>query len=105
MSNLHGFSEFRNRDSAASNQFSMMGGNMDNGGDPRNESFFQFLKDFCCPKFVFKSVIFFISMIDVIIYIITISFGIKMSPNELLAPLPDTLDMFGMKVKLFRIIN
>ena len=100
MSNLHGFSDLRNSDNAAPNQYSMMGGNIGTGGDPRNESFFQFLKDFCCPKFLFLSVIFFISMIDLIMYIITISFGIKMSPNELLAPLPSTLDMFGMKVKL-----
>lgn len=96
--NVHGFSEFsRDRDNRP-NQLSMMGRNIDSGADPRNENFWHFIKDFLCPTFVFKSVIFFVSIIDVIIYIITISFGLKMSPYELLAPKPETLDSFGMKV-------
>jgi len=99
--NIHGFNEIsgNGNNSAPPNQLGMLGNNVDTGLDPRSETFSQFFKDFLCPSFSFKSFIFICSAIDVAVYIITISFGIKMSPYELLAPKPETLEMFGMKVK------
>lgn len=99
MSNIHGLNNYNSNN--RSQRYPMMGGSNNPTGDPRNETFSQFLKDFCCPTFVFKSVIFSVSIIDVIIYIITLCYGIQPNPNELLAPLTTTLDNFGMKVKLF----
>jgi hypothetical protein len=99
MSNIHGFNNYNSNDNR-SQRYPMMGGSSNPTGDPRSESFSHFIKDFCCPTFVFKSVIFFVSIIDVIIYIITLCYGIQPNPNELLAPKTETLDMFGMKVIL-----
>lgn len=69
----------------------------DNGLDPRKESFGHFIKNTCCPSFKVLSVIFFVSLIDLVIYIITLCFGIKQTATELLAPTYETLDKFGMK--------
>ncbi len=67
-------------------------------GNPRDENFCKFLKNFCCPMFLFKSVIFFVSIADLIMYIVSVAYGIKNTPTELLAPKVSTLDMLGMKV-------
>lgn len=99
MSNIHGLSSSSGDRNRPNNQFPMMGVNND-GGNPREESFGKFLKNFCCPQFSFLSVIFIISVIDLVIYIVTLSFGIKLNPNELLAPKTETLDLLGMKVKV-----
>ena len=64
----------------------------------RKETFGHFLKSIFCPSFKFLSVTFIISCIDLIIYIITLCFGIKNTPTELLAPKYETLDTFGMKI-------
>lgn len=69
----------------------------DGAGEIRKESFFHFIKSICCPHFTFKSVIFFVSVIDLIVYIATICFGIEKSATEILAPKFNTLDDFGMK--------
>ncbi len=96
MNNIHGINDISNR--RGDGRFPMIGGYNDPSGDPRREGFFTFIRDFCCPTFVFKSFIFIISCVDLVIYILTILYGIKMNPNELLAPTTDTLDKFGMKV-------
>jgi hypothetical protein len=70
------------------------------GGNPREESFCKFLKNFCCPMFLFKSVIFFVSIVDIVMYIISIAYGIKKDAKELLAPEIATLDWLGMKVSI-----
>lgn len=101
MNNIHGIGSSNANNRGGDNRFPMMGGSNDPSGDPRQEGFCKFLKDFCCPTFVFKSVIFFVSIADIIIYFITLLYGIKMSPTELLAPKIETLDMFGMKVKFY----
>jgi hypothetical protein len=73
----------------------------DSEGDPRNDSFWKFSRDFCCPSFSFLSATFIISLADLIIYILTLIIGgIKQTPFELLAPNPVTLEAFGMKVNL-----
>ena len=63
----------------------------------RKQSFLTWLKNIFCPNFKYTSIIFILSVLDLIIYIITILFGIKRVPNELLAPRFETLDLFGMK--------
>ena len=63
----------------------------------RKESFISWLKDIFCPNFKYTSIIFILSCLDIIIYIITLFFGIKRVQNELLAPTYQTLDLFGMK--------
>jgi hypothetical protein len=95
--NLHGLGDNDNNRSRPRNM-NLMGGNQQSSGDPRKEGFLTFLRDFCCPMFIFKSVIFFVSCADLIIYIITLCYGIELNPNKLLAPRSDTLDTFGMKV-------
>ena len=63
----------------------------------RNESFFKWVKNVFCPNIKYSSIIFILSCLDLIIYLITLFFGIKRTPNELLAPTFETLDTFGMK--------
>lgn len=70
----------------------------------RNESFLTWLKYMLCPNFKYSSFIFIISCLDLIVYIITLLFGIKITEFELLAPKFETLDLFGMKYpsKIYR---
>lgn len=70
----------------------------------RNESFFKWVKNVFCPNIKYSSIIFILSCLDLIIYLITLFFGIKRTPNELLAPTFETLDTFGMKypVKIYK---
>ncbi len=96
MSNIHGINDYSDRrDRNAPG--SLMGG-FNDSGDPRQESFWNFTKNFCCPSFSFKSFIFIISLVDLIVYSITLFYGISLDPNQLLAPKLTTLDTFGMKV-------
>ena len=99
--NIHGFGGSSNNNNNYNNNYRpvpMMGSVDNSSGNPREETFFSFIKGVCCPYFTYKSVIFFVSCIDLIMYIITLSFGIKMDATELLAPTYTTLDKFGMKV-------
>ena len=66
----------------------------------RKESFLSWLKDIFCPNFKYTSIIFILSCIDLITYIITLFFGIKRTNTELLAPTYQTLDNFGMKIPI-----
>lgn len=70
----------------------------------RKESFITWLKDIFCPNFKYTSIVFILSCLDIIIYIITLFFGIKRTNTELLAPTYYALDLFGMKVpsKIYR---
>lgn len=100
MSNMHGVNDYsRQRDNNQNSQFNIMGSG-ESYGDPRKEGFWSFLKNFCCPNFKFLSFIFIISCVDLGVYLITLFMGIKLSPSELLAPKPETLDTLGMKVIL-----
>jgi hypothetical protein len=105
MSNIHRLGDFDDRESASGanrRNVPLLGGVL-NSGNPRRESFFSFIKNFCCPLSTWKSSIFTISMIDIIMYIITLCFGIaKSSPQApyFLPPLPETLEKFGSLVRL-----
>lgn len=70
----------------------------------RQESFLTWLKNIFCPNFKYSSIIFILTCLDLIIYTLTILFGIKPTPYELLAPKFETLDLFGMKYpsKIYR---
>jgi membrane associated rhomboid family serine protease len=70
----------------------------------RNESFLTWLKNMFCPNFKYSSIIFIITCLDLIVYIITLLFGVKITQFELLAPKFETLDLFGMKYpsKIYR---
>ena len=88
------------------NRRNFMNGNSEegSGNDPRDDSFWKFSRDFCCPTFKFLSATFIISAIDVVIYLLTLIIGgIKPTPFELLAPTHDTLDTFGMKVSIYKL--
>lgn len=63
----------------------------------RKESLWTWIKNVFCPNFKYTSVIFILTCLDIAIYIITLLFGIKRTPNEILAPTFETLDRFGMK--------
>ena len=51
--------------------------------------------------FLFYSVIFFVSIVDVVMYCVSIGYGIQTSETQLLAPTVATLNMLGMKVYIF----
>lgn len=74
-----------------------LGFNSDDDSDPRKTSFFAFLKNFLCPTFNFLSFTFIITMVDIVVFIITVALGIDRNPYVLLAPLNTTLNQFGMK--------
>ncbi len=100
--NIHGLGgDSNNRNNNRNNNSPPLIGGGADGGDPREEGFFTFLKNFICPKFSFSSIIFYLSIADIVIFIATLLYGIKMDPNELLAPKTETLDNFGMKVNYF----
>jgi hypothetical protein len=97
--NIHRISDFENNNAGGNNRQNvpLLGGNL-SYQNPRKEPFCIFLKNFCCPLSTIKSVMFVVSMIDIIMYIITISFGVEKSyPDSpsLLAPRGDILDKFG----------
>ena len=64
----------------------------------RKESFLSWLKDIFCPNFKYSSIVFILTCVDLFTYILTLFFGIKRTPQELLAPTYQTLDLFGMKI-------
>lgn len=99
MSNYAPFGDNENR---TRNVSLFAAGITSNSGNPRQETFGSFLKNFCCPQYKFKSFIMAITIIDIIIYIVTLSYdGIADVRNfGLLAPTYKALDFFGMSVKL-----
>lgn len=98
MSNNPGFSDYNN----LRRNPSLFGANIiSNAGNPREESFWKFLNNFFCPFFKFKSFICLITIIDIIMYIVTLAYdGIDDIDNGLLAPTFKSLDLFGMSVRL-----
>lgn len=69
--------------------------------NPRKETFFQMLKFTFCPTFTFYSFIFFVTMVDIVLYIITLlmtMFGnYSLDPFQFLGPSALLLDKFGAK--------
>ena len=99
MSNIAGLhSSNDSNNNSGYRRANIMGSIEENNGNPRQESFGAFLKNTCCPSFQVYSVVFIISIIDVVIFIATLCFGIKKDANELLSPTFNTLDKFGMKI-------
>jgi hypothetical protein len=109
MSNVHGISDFpdnsnRNnmRNSNNNQGVPLMGNRFNNDGNPREQSFFGFLKGFCCPNFTPKSFVFIITIIDIILYIITLCVKIQpasLNKVQILAPTIETLRKYGALVK------
>jgi hypothetical protein len=71
--------------------------------NPRRENFFDMLKFTFCPTFTIISFIFFITMIDVVVYITTLIVTwatpeYQMSTLSFLGPSGTVLDNFGMKI-------
>jgi membrane associated rhomboid family serine protease len=103
MSNIHRISDLENGNNgqgrgAGNSRMPLLGGRIIQGGNPRSEKFPSFLKNFCCPYFTYKSFIFFITIVDLIMFIITISFGIQESNEYLLPPKGEVLSDCGMLV-------
>jgi rhomboid protease GluP len=63
-----------------------------------DEDFPQFIKNTCCPSFTFLSTTVILSLIQIVIYIITICFGLQLNATELFAPRVKTLDNFGILI-------
>ena len=67
--------------------------------DPRRETFFDMLKFTCCPTFTVFSFIFFITMMDVIVYLVTLivseTSGSGLNNGQFLGPDVTILDDFG----------
>jgi len=109
MNNVQGFNNLRaagnNNNQNDQQRMPILGmGSGAADGNPREENFCKFLKNFCCPMFLFYSVIFFVSIVDIIMYIISIAYGIKRTDKELLAPTITTLNWLGMKVIILLIV-
>lgn len=69
--------------------------------DPRKESFFQMLKFTFCPTFTIKSFIFFITLIDYIVFLITVILTVmnySLDPLNFLGPSWIVLTDFGAKI-------
>lgn len=94
--NIHGFSHSNNNINREYRQVPMEE-NENPKQSIREESFLHFLSSIFCPDLSFLSVVFILSIINLLIFIITLLFGVKRTPTELLAPTFETLDKFGMK--------
>ena len=101
-SNIHGINSLRNEENRnrGNSNFrpAMLMSSEESLSNIREETFPHFIKQMCCPHITIKSIILWVSILDIIIYIITLFFGIQKSATELLAPTYKTLDNFGMKI-------
>lgn len=70
-----------------------------NESNPRNENFYSFLKSSMCPVFTFKSVTFGLFAVNIILYIVTLCFGLDIRSQRasafFLCPKTETLKKFG----------
>ena len=69
--------------------------------DPRRETIFDMLKLTCCPNFSVYSFIFYITMIDIIVYVVTVIISLtkgRLSDTDFLGPTSDVLISFGAQV-------
>ena len=64
--------------------------------NPRNETFTFFLKNLLCPKLNLKSFCFYIIIINTLIYILTLTYGLEINSKDFLPPKIETLEKFGM---------
>jgi len=102
MSNIRGFRDFQ----AENNERAPLMGPRPNmmpfistagqQGDPRKESCFQMCKLTCCPVITIKSFTAIITIVDIVMFIVTLCFGIvRGGETEFLTPKMDTLILFG----------
>ena len=99
MSNIHRISDLENNNNNnRRDRIPMLGGNLSEYPDARKEPFSIFIKNFFCPLFTFKSFVFIITIINLIVYIVSIAQGIEVSDSYLLPPRQDTLDNMGSLV-------
>ncbi len=121
MSNVHGLGQYRNDDNNNNRRMGGFGGQANNqrGADafgsqpllggglpqqtmhPRKENFWDSLKFACCPTFTVASFIFFITLVDILMYITTliinIAEGYDFDFYNFLGPTSVILRDFGMK--------
>lgn len=89
-------------DNAFANQ-PLLGGGLRGGQnvqfiDPRRETIFDMLKFTCCPTFTVYSFIFFVTMIEILIYLVTVvvsAAGNGLNDGQFLGPDVMVLDEFG----------
>lgn len=60
------------------------------------ETFPEYVQGICCPQFSFFSTTFILSCSQIILFVVTLFFGIKNEPTELFAPKFQTLRDFGI---------
>jgi hypothetical protein len=95
MNNIRGISDFENNSNNRQDRVPMLGANITEYPDARKEPFIIFLKNFFCPLFNFKSFIFLITIVDLLMFIISIIPGIEISDRYLLPPKQGMLDKMG----------
>jgi hypothetical protein len=99
MANIRGFNDNNNNNNPGGPDRNPLFGANFGTVNPRTETFCGFIKNFCCPKLKIMSFIFIICIVDVIMYIISLSYkGIDDVKNGLLAPKFESLSFFGMLV-------
>jgi hypothetical protein len=108
--NVRGLRDLESNNNGSANRDGMplLGGNI-SSENPRKESFFFFLRSMCCPLSSFKSFTFVVSILNIIVYIITLCFGIDTSTKDhvtLLGPLPETLEVGSLvRIRFFKLIK
>lgn len=113
MVDIHGMNDFNNNDNRRNNrqnernqggqgQGNMMffgnGNNFNN--DPRKETFLEFLQNIFCPYASWKSVSIYVIFLNIILYFITLCFGISENLTDLQNFLPvkrETLDLGSLQ--------
>ena len=74
--------------------------------DPRKENVWDMFTQCCCPSFTIVSFIVVVTIIDIILYIFTLCYGLNNSFDAgFLAPTLSTLDDFGDKVYIYIYYN
>lgn len=102
MSNIRGFRDYRIENNEHAPLLGPRPGAMpfistvSQEGDPRKESCFQMCKLTCCPTITFKSFTAIITIVDIVMFIVTLAFGMQTGGRtEFLSPTIDTLVKFG----------
>ena len=66
-----------------------------NGANPRNENFFNFIKNTMCPLFSLCSFTFIVIVVNIVLFLVTLCFGIENTNSKFLCPKRKTLENFG----------
>ena len=105
MANIHRIEDYQNDNSRSFQPFDIATVSQEerrnlpfldvHGKTPRQDSFLEMLKFSFCPNFELRSFTSIISIIDIVIYIITLIYGGIVIPSLFLAPTKSTLNIFG----------